>query len=110
MKSLAWLACLIGLLLASGLIAVEGPLQGEHLIFMALAFLCGTGAALGVVYTVLAGVLIGRFFARATSEPTSFAPVTIVKPLHGDEWTLLSNLSSFCQQDYPGPMQFLFGV
>ncbi|MDI7066652.1 glycosyltransferase, partial [Klebsiella pneumoniae] len=49
-------------------------------------------------------------FARTTSEPTSFPPVTIVKPLHGDEWTLLSNLSSFCQQDYPGPVQFLFGV
>ena len=110
MKSLAWLACLTGLLLASGLIAVEGPLHGEHLILMALAFLCGTGAALGIAYTVLAGALIGRFFARTTSEPTSFPPVTIVKPLHGDEWTLLSNLSSFCQQDYPGPLQFLFGV
>jgi ceramide glucosyltransferase len=110
MKSLAWLACLIGLLLASGSIAVEGPLQGGHLILMALAFLCGMGAALGIVYTVLAGALIGPFFARTTSEPTSFPPVTIVKPLHGDEWTLLSNLSSFCQQDYPGPMQFLFGV
>jgi ceramide glucosyltransferase len=110
MKSLAWFACLIGLLVASGLIAVEGPLRGEHLILMALAFVCGTGAALGIVYTVLAGALIGRFFARTTSEPTSFPPVTIVKPLHGDEWTLLSNLSSFCQQDYPGPLQFLFGV
>ena len=104
------LVCLTGLLLASGLIAVEGPLHGEHLILMALAFLCGTGAALGIVYTVLAGALVGRFFARTASEPTSFPPVTIVKPLHGDEWTLLSNLSSFCLQDYPGPMQFLFGV
>jgi ceramide glucosyltransferase len=110
MKSLAWFACLIGLLVASGLIAVEGPLRGEHLILMALAFVCGTGAALGIVYTLLAGALIRRFFARTPSQPTSFPPVTIVKPLHGDEWTLLSNLSSFCQQDYPGPLQFLFGV
>jgi ceramide glucosyltransferase len=110
MKSPAWLACLIGLLLASGMIAVEGPLHGEHLILMALAFLCGTGAALGIVYTVLAGALVGRFFARTTAEPSSYPAVTIVKPLHGREWTLLSNLSSFCQQDYPGPLQFLFGV
>jgi len=110
MKSLAWLACLIGLLLASGLIAIEGPLHGEHLILMALAYLCGTGAVFGIAYTVLAGALIGRFFARTTAEPTSFPPVTVVKPLHGHEWTLLSNLSSFCQQDYPGPLQFLFGV
>ncbi|RFU49218.1 bacteriohopanetetrol glucosamine biosynthesis glycosyltransferase HpnI [Paraburkholderia sp. DHOC27] len=110
MKALAWLVCLIGLLLASGLIAFEGRLQGEHLILVALAYLCGTGAALGVAYTVLAGALIGRFFARATSEPSSFPPVTIVKPLHGDEQTLLANLTSFCVQDYPGPLQFLFGV
>jgi ceramide glucosyltransferase len=110
MKSRAWLACLTGLLVASGLFALEGPLYGEHLILMALAFLCGTGAALGIVYTVLAGVLMGRFFARTTAEPTSYPAVTIVKPLHGREWTLLCNLSSFCQQDYPGPVQFLFGV
>jgi ceramide glucosyltransferase len=110
MKAMAWLVSLIGLLLASGLIAVEGRLQGEHLILLALAFLCGIGAALGIVYTVLAGALIGRFFARTTSEPTSYPAVTIVKPLHGHEWTLLNNLSSFCQQDYPGPLQFLFGV
>ena len=110
MKSLVWLACLLGLLSASGLIAVEGALQGGHLILMALAFVCGTGAALGIAYTVLAGALIGRFFARATSEPSSFPAVTIVKPLHGGEWALLSNLSSFCRQDYPGPIQFLFGV
>jgi ceramide glucosyltransferase len=102
MKSLAWFACLIGLLLASGLIAIEGPLHGEHLILMALAYLCGVGAVFGIAYTVLAGALIGRFFARTTAEPTSFPPVTVVKPLHGHEWTLLSNLSSFCQKDYPG--------
>jgi ceramide glucosyltransferase len=110
MKRLAWLACLIGLLLVAALIAIEGPVRGAHLLRVALAFLCGTGAALGIVYTLLAGALIRRFFARTTSEPTSFPPVTIVKPLHGDEWTLLSNLSSFCQQAYPGPVQFLFGV
>ena len=60
MKPLAWLACVIGLLLASGLIIVEGPLRGDHLLLIALAFLCGTGAALGIVYTVLAGALIRR--------------------------------------------------
>src|ERR1700759_5419747 len=59
---------------------------------------------------MLAGALIGRFFARAVSEPTSFPPVTIVKPLHGNEWALLANLTSFCCQDYPGKVQFLFGV
>nr|WP_240702228.1 bacteriohopanetetrol glucosamine biosynthesis glycosyltransferase HpnI [Trinickia terrae] len=72
--------------------------------------LCGTAAALGVVYTLLATALLGRFFARPSAEPASYPPVTVVKPLHGEEWALLANLSSFCQQDYPGPVQFLFGV
>ncbi|MGF6772302.1 ceramide glucosyltransferase [Paraburkholderia sp. GAS199] len=76
----------------------------------ALAYACAAGALFGVCYTVLAAALMGRFFARAVSEPSSFPPVTIVKPLHGDEWALLANLSSFCRQDYPGPVQFLFGV
>ncbi|ASL41925.1 hypothetical protein bAD24_I00455 [Burkholderia sp. AD24] len=81
-----------------------------HLVAAALACACAAGAAFGVAYTVLASALIGRFFARAVSAPSSFPPVTIVKPLHGNEWALLANLSSFCQQDYPGPVQFLFGV
>ncbi|WP_242539965.1 bacteriohopanetetrol glucosamine biosynthesis glycosyltransferase HpnI [Trinickia mobilis] len=82
----------------------------EHWLYVAAFLVCGTAAILGIAYTLLATVLIGRFFARSSAEPASYPPVTIVKPLHGEEWALLDNLSSFCQQDYPGPMQFLFGV
>jgi ceramide glucosyltransferase len=110
MKRLAWLVCPIAVLLAIGLVEFEGPGRAVHLMLSALALLCGMGAVFGIVYTLLAGALIRRFFARTPSQPSSFPPVTIVKPLHGDEWTLLSNLSSFCQQDYPGQLQFLFGV
>ena len=85
-------------------------MSAAHLLAVTLAYACAAGAAFGVGYTVLAGALIGRFFARAVSEPSTFPPVTIVKPLHGNEWALLANLSSFCRQDYPGPVQFLFGV
>jgi ceramide glucosyltransferase len=84
--------------------------SAAHLLAVTLAYGCAAGAVFGVGYTVLAGALIGRFFARAVSEPSTFPPVTIVKPLHGNEWALLANLSSFCRQDYPGPVQFLFGV
>jgi ceramide glucosyltransferase len=84
--------------------------NAAHLLEVTLAYACAAGAVVGVGYTVLAGALIGRFFARAVSEPSTFPPVTIVKPLHGNEWALLANLSSFCRQDYPGPVQFLFGV
>jgi ceramide glucosyltransferase len=96
--------------LVTGKISFEGIIGAAHLIREALAFVCGAGAVFGIVYTVLAIASIGRFFARPASEPTGFPPVTIVKPLHGHEWALLRNLSSFCQQDYPGPVQFLFGV
>jgi len=84
--------------------------SAAHWLAVTLTYACAASAAFGIGYTVLAGALIGRFFARAVSEPTSFPPLTIVKPLHGDEWALLANLSSFCQQNYPGPVQFLFGV
>ena len=85
-------------------------MNAAHLLAVTLAYACAAAAVFGIGYTMLAGVLIGRFFARPVAEPTSFPPVTIVKPLHGNEWALLANLSSFCEQDYPGPVQFLFGV
>jgi ceramide glucosyltransferase len=84
--------------------------SAAHLLAIALTCSCAAAAVVGIIYTGLASALIGRFFARALAEPTSYPPVTIVKPLHGDEWALLANLSSFCTQDYPGPVQFLFGV
>jgi ceramide glucosyltransferase len=113
MKRLVWLARPLAALLAGGLvalIALEGLVGAAHVVRLALVAFCAMGAVFGIAYTVLAGALIGRFFARLPSEPSSHPPVTVVKPLHGAEWTLLGNLSSFCQQDYPGPLQFLFGV
>ena len=81
-----------------------------HLLAVTLACACAAAAVFGIGYTLLAGGLIGRFFARPLAEPASFPPVTIIKPLHGSERALLVNLSSFCLQDYPGPVQFVFGV
>ncbi|MGB8602824.1 MAG: bacteriohopanetetrol glucosamine biosynthesis glycosyltransferase HpnI, partial [Rhizomicrobium sp.] len=42
--------------------------------------------------------------------PADFPAVTILKPLHGDEPGLRANLTSFFRQDYPGPLQIIFGV
>ena len=85
MKSLLWFACLIGLLVASGLIAVEGALRGEHLILMALAFLCGTGAVFGIVYTVLAGAL-GLWLSSYLTRPLSLLSST-AKSLAAGKWS-----------------------
>jgi ceramide glucosyltransferase len=96
--------------LVTGLIALGEPLGAAHRLVAALAYACGAGAALGILYALLAAALVGRFFARRPAEPAAFPPVTIVKPLHGAEWALLGNLSGFCRQDYPGSVQHLFGV
>jgi ceramide glucosyltransferase len=84
--------------------------SAAHLVAVTLAYAGAVATVVGIGYTVLASALIGRFFARAVAVPSSFPPVTVIKPLHGNEWALLDNLSSFCAQDYPGPVQFLFGV
>ncbi|WP_027802667.1 bacteriohopanetetrol glucosamine biosynthesis glycosyltransferase HpnI [Paraburkholderia dilworthii] len=85
-------------------------MNGAHEFVAVVAYACAACAVLGIGYTIAASVLIGRFFARAAAEPGSFPPVTVVKPLHGSESALLHNLSSFCEQRYPGPVQFVFGV
>ncbi|RZF25387.1 glycosyltransferase [Paraburkholderia sp. UYCP14C] len=85
-------------------------MSAAHLAAVALAYACAAATVVGIGYTVLASALIGRFFAGTAAEPSSFPPITVIKPLHGNEWALLDNLSSFCAQDYPGPVQFVFGV
>jgi ceramide glucosyltransferase len=110
MRRLATLCCLSGLLFVIGLVAREGVPQAARILLAGSALFCGASALFGIGYTLVAGWLTRRFFARPTAKPISFPPVTIVKPLHGTEQALLKNLSSFCCQDYPGPVQFVFGV
>nr|WP_321949306.1 MULTISPECIES: bacteriohopanetetrol glucosamine biosynthesis glycosyltransferase HpnI [unclassified Paraburkholderia] len=82
----------------------------SHLLFDSLAVLIGLCAALGIIYTCTASALVGRFFAREVAAPRDFPAITIAKPLHGDEWHLEEHLASFFEQDYPGQVQYLFGV
>ena len=59
---------------------------------------------------ILAAALV---LAPTRPEPpfdASAPAVTILKPLHGDEAGLFENLASVCEQDYPGPVQIVFGV
>jgi len=78
----------------------------ESLLFWLFAAI----AVAGSVYT-LAAMLLVRRFARGASPKTLLSPpVTILKPLHGAEPFLYENLTSFCRQDYAGPVQIVFGV
>jgi ceramide glucosyltransferase len=75
-----------------------------------LAFACLAVAVAGCLYLVTAAILVGRFARRGTPARQESPSVTILKPLHGDEPGLDENLLSFCVQDYPGPVQVIFGV
>jgi ceramide glucosyltransferase len=67
-------------------------------------------ALLGCLYLVYAAMVSARFGGKTASKPTAAPPVSILKPLKGDEPGLFRNLSSFCTQDYPAPIQLIFGV
>jgi ceramide glucosyltransferase len=47
---------------------------------------------------------------RAPADPAVAPPVTVLRPLYGDEPGLFDNLRSFCVQDYRGDIQIVFGV
>ncbi|MEA2966760.1 MAG: ceramide glucosyltransferase [Alphaproteobacteria bacterium] len=68
-------------------------------------------AVAGCGFLLTATMLVARA-GRSTAHPRAVAvpAVTILKPLHGDEPGLFANLGSFCSQDYPGPIQVVFGV
>ena len=68
-------------------------------------------ALAGTIYTLAAALLAGRY--RGVTPPAgsgSRTPVTLLKPLHGEEPALAANLASFLDQDYPGPVQMVCGV
>ena len=75
-----------------------------------ISALCLLAASAGCLYLIAAAVFVGRFAKAGRLEPDAFPPVTILKPLHGDEPGLFDNLASFCAQDYVGPVQVVFGV
>jgi len=68
-------------------------------------------AVVGCAYLLLAAILLHRFArSPASGDPAIAPPVTVLKPLYGDEPGLFDNLRSFCIQDYRGDVQIVFGV
>ena len=66
-------------------------------------------AILGSLYQLLAAYAVRRFAAQPRSKPQTKPPVTLLKPLCGDEAGLYQNLRSFCELDYPD-LQIVCGV
>jgi ceramide glucosyltransferase len=65
---------------------------------------------LGVLYMMVAS-LAAIAALRRPRRPTAASPaVTVIKPLKGFQDGLEEALERFCRQDYPGPIQIVFGV
>ena len=60
-------------------------------------------------YVVLAIWQVARLRQPLPATTRPLPPITLIKPLHGNEPGLYENLKSFCTQDYPA-FQVLFGV
>jgi ceramide glucosyltransferase len=75
-----------------------------------LGFLFLALSLAGIVYTLAAALLAGRYRAIAPPSPREAPALTVLKPLHGDEPALAANLASFVDQTYPGPVQMVCGV
>nr|WP_183732603.1 MULTISPECIES: bacteriohopanetetrol glucosamine biosynthesis glycosyltransferase HpnI [Paraburkholderia] len=80
------------------------------MLLLVLAIACGIGVLGALSYTIFATSQIVRFFSRKSAVANCLPDVTVLKPLHGDEWQLDEHLESFIDQDYPGEVQYIFGV
>ncbi|MDB5396222.1 MAG: putative glycosyl transferase, putative rane-associated protein [Rhodospirillales bacterium] len=74
-----------------------------------LSWLFIASAVLGSLYQLLAAYAVRRFAAQPVPKPEARPPVTLLKPLCGDESGLYQNLRSFCELDYPD-LQIVCGV
>jgi len=80
---------------------------------LVFGWLCLVLAVAGSLYTVIAGVLVRRYFRARWTAPRpvlSAESVTILKPLHGSEPGLRANLQTHLRQDTAAPVTFVFGV
>ena len=69
----------------------------------------GGMAGLGLLQAAVGVSLLGRFRRRADRSAGALPPITVLKPLYGDEAMLEPALASFFTQDYPA-FQIVFGV
>jgi len=66
-------------------------------------------SAIGCLYLWYACHAVERFSRRALPRREEQPPVSVLKPLRGEDSALADNLRSFCRQDY-ATFQIIFGV
>jgi len=79
-------------------------------IIAAIGVACLAVSAAGCIYALGAALVVRRLVVGSGPPPAKFPGVTILKPLAGSTPGLHEDLASFCDQDYPGAVQILFGV
>lgn len=67
-------------------------------------------AVVGCAYVIIAALLTARHLSRPESTTLLFSAVSLIKPLHGIYPGMAAVLEGFCDQDYPAPVQIVFGV
>ncbi len=88
------------------------PWFAEGAIWLARTMMALTAASLVYLLLALAATWSYRLSRRgALAAPTGFAPaVSVLKPLKGDDPSLLEALRSHCTQEYAGEYEVLCGV
>ena len=74
-----------------------------------LALVSGALAVAGLAQAFAGAVALHGFRRRTVPVACTLPPITVLKPLHGDEPMLEAALASFCEQDYP-EYQLVFGL
>jgi ceramide glucosyltransferase len=74
-----------------------------------LAWFLVAGSAIGCLYLLYACNAVAKFAQSAMPRAVTQPPVTIMKPLRGEDPALAENLRSFLRQDYPA-FQLVCGV
>jgi ceramide glucosyltransferase len=75
--------------------------------------MAGTLAALtlaGTAQVLVGGIAAARFAWKAAHVAKGTGPITVLKPLHGQEPLLEQALITLCEQDYPHGFQIVCGV
>jgi ceramide glucosyltransferase len=74
-----------------------------------LAVVTAVVAGIGLAEALVVSRLVAAFARKPSPPPADRPPVTVLKPLHGDEPLLEEALTTLCRQDYPN-WQIVFGV
>ena len=78
--------------------------------YFAVLAACAAISLGALAYLLLAIWCVSRLPRKTHDSSAPVPPTTVLKPLCGDEPRLREALLSFCQQDFPAPLQIIFGV